>query len=71
MEPATLQIVGHSVGVEASERGLKGMSLSPNNPLQRSVNDKVHGRGRDTWLLDQVTSARVLERTRPAAERGR
>jgi hypothetical protein len=44
---------------------------SPNNPLQRSVNDKVLGRGRGRVFLDQVTSARVLERTRLAAERGR
>jgi hypothetical protein len=45
--------------------------MPPNNPLQRSVNDKVLGRGRGRLLLDQVMSARVLERTRPAAERGR
>jgi hypothetical protein len=45
--------------------------LSPNNPLQRSVIDKVLGRGRDAWLLEQVRAARVLERTRAAAERGR
>jgi len=43
----------------------------PNNPLQRSVIDKVLGRGRGRLLLRQVTSARVLERTRSAAERGR
>jgi len=43
----------------------------PNNPLQRSVNDKVLGRRRGRALLDQVTSARVLERPRAAAERGR
>jgi len=45
--------------------------LSPNNPLQRSGNDKVLGRGRGVWLLEQVCAARVLERTRAAAERGR
>jgi hypothetical protein len=45
--------------------------LPPNNPLQRSVNDKVLGRGRERALPEQVTSARVLERPRPAAERGR
>ena len=45
--------------------------VPPNNPLQRSVNDKVLGRGRGRSLLEQVTSARVLGRTRPAAERGR
>ena len=44
---------------------------SHNNPLQWSVTDKVLGRGRDTWLLEQVRLARVLERTRSAAERGR
>jgi hypothetical protein len=44
---------------------------SPNNPLQRSVKDEVLGRGRGCALLDQVMSARVLERTRSAAERGR
>jgi len=47
------------------------MPAPPNNPLQRSVNDKVLGRGRGRALPDQVASARVLERTRPAAERGR
>jgi len=50
---------------------LSSSRQSPNNPLQRSVNDKVLGRGRGGTLLDQVKSARVLERTRPAAERGR
>ena len=47
------------------------LEVPPNNPLQRSVNDKVLGRGRWCVLRDQVMSARVLERTRPAAERGR
>jgi len=45
--------------------------MSPNNPLQRSGTDKVLGRGRARALLDPVTSARVLQRTRAAAERGR
>jgi hypothetical protein len=44
---------------------------SPNNPLQRSVNDKVLGRGRGRLVREQVCAARVLERTRSAAERGR
>ena len=33
--------------------------LSPNNPLQRSVNDKVHGRGRGCLVQTQVCAARV------------
>lgn len=45
--------------------------LSPNNPLQRSVNDKVLGRGRGRALLEQVTSARVQLTLHTAAERGR
>jgi hypothetical protein len=46
--------------------------LAPhNNPLQRSVIDKVLGRGRGDVVLDQVLRARVLERLRAAAERGR
>jgi len=49
----------------------RGGKVPPNNPLQRSVNDKVLGRGLDAWLLEQVCGARVLERTRAAAERGR
>jgi len=46
-------------------------AVTPNNPLQRSVNDKVLGRGRGRAVVGQVTSARVLERTRAAAELGR
>jgi hypothetical protein len=42
-----------------------------NNPLQRSGNDKVHGRGRGRLVRAQVCAAHVLERTRAAAERGR
>lgn len=42
-----------------------------NNPLQRSENDKVHGRGRGRLVQAQVYAARVLERPRSAAERGR
>ena len=57
--------------------------MPSNNPLQRSVNDKVlgrgrvravrevHGRGRGRLVRAQVCAARVLERTRSAAERGR
>jgi hypothetical protein len=45
--------------------------LAHNNPLQRSGNDKVLGRGRGRALLEQVTSARVLNCWRAAAERGR
>jgi len=45
--------------------------MSPNNPLQRSVNDKVLGRGRGRLLLAQGCAARVLERPRAAAEQGR
>ena len=47
------------------------LNVSPNNPLQRSVNDKVHGRVRVRAVREQVCAARVLERTRPAAERER
>src|SRR6185369_10459091 len=50
---------------------VRPLRAASNNPLQRSVNDKVLGRGRGRALLDQVTSARVIGRTRPAAERGR
>ena len=45
--------------------------MPPNNPLQRSVSDKVLSRGRVRAVREQVCAARVLERTRPAAERGR
>jgi hypothetical protein len=41
-----------------------------NKPLQRSGVDKVLGRGREEVVLEQVLRARVLKRTRPAAERG-
>jgi hypothetical protein len=44
---------------------------APNNPLQRSGNDKVLGRGRGRPVQAQVCGARVLERPRAAAERGR
>jgi len=47
------------------------MPRSPNNLLQRSGHDKVHGRGRGRAVVEQVTSARVLERTRAVAEQGR
>jgi hypothetical protein len=42
-----------------------------NNPLQRSGMDKVLGRGRGRPAPKQVMRARVLMRTRLAAERGR
>jgi hypothetical protein len=42
----------------------------PNKPLQRSGIDKVLGRGRGEAVPKQVLRARVLKRTRPAAERG-
>jgi hypothetical protein len=48
-----------------------GARQPPNNPLQRSVTDKVLGRGRERLVLAQVCAARVLERPRAAAERGR
>jgi hypothetical protein len=44
--------------------------LSPNKPLQRSGVDKVLGRGPGRVVLNQVLRARVLKRTRSAAERG-
>jgi hypothetical protein len=44
--------------------------MAPNKPLQRSVMDKVLGRGRGRAASKQVRRARVLRRTRPAAERG-
>ena len=44
--------------------------MPPNKPLQRSGMDKVPGRGRGEGVLEQVLRARVLIRTRPAAERG-
>jgi hypothetical protein len=46
------------------------MEEPPNKPLQRSGTDKVSGRGRGGVVLEQVLLARVLKRTRPAAERG-
>jgi len=45
--------------------------MTPNNPLQRSVNDKVRGRGRGRAVVGQVCGARVLSCFRAAAERGR
>jgi hypothetical protein len=41
-----------------------------NDPLQRSGFNKVLGRGRGDVVLQQILRARVLMRTRPAAERG-
>ncbi len=46
-------------------------TVPSNNPLQRSGNDKVLGRGRGAGVLQQVMCARVLKGQWPAAERGR
>jgi hypothetical protein len=54
-----------------SESCTSWYALSPNNLLQRSVNDKVLGRGRVRAVREQVCAARVLERTRAVAEQGR
>jgi hypothetical protein len=35
--------------------------MSPNNRMERGVNDKVHGRGRVSSVVEQITSARVRE----------
>jgi hypothetical protein len=45
--------------------------MTPDKPLQRSGLDKVLGRGRGNVMVEQVLRARVLKRTRPAAEWGR
>lgn len=45
--------------------------MTPNNLLQRSGIDKVHGRGRGCGVAGQVCAARVLERPRATAERDR
>jgi hypothetical protein len=47
------------------------LSVPSNNLLQRSVNDKVLGRGRGRLVQAQVCGARVLERTRAVAEQKR
>ena len=44
--------------------------VPPNKSLQGTGIDKVFGRGRREGVLEQVSRARVLKRTRPAAERG-
>jgi hypothetical protein len=41
---------------------------SPNNPMQRAVNDKLLGRGRVNVVLEQVRLARVLNRRRAVAD---
>jgi hypothetical protein len=41
---------------------------SPNKHMQRSVNHKVHGRGRMGLVLEQVCGARVLTRRRAGAD---
>jgi hypothetical protein len=43
--------------------------MPSNKPLQRSGIDKVLGRGRGDAVVELVLCARVLMRTRPAAER--
>jgi hypothetical protein len=48
-----------------------GLAQSPNKSLQRSVNHKVLGRGRDVPALCRAPRARVLKRTRAAAELSR
>jgi hypothetical protein len=45
--------------------------MTPNNHMQRSVNDKVLGRGRGHAVVVQVSRARVLKRTRAVADVGR
>ena len=47
------------------------IARAPNKPLQRSGNDKVLGRGRSDVVLDHALRARVLNRRRAVAERGR
>jgi hypothetical protein len=37
------------------------MNVSPNNRMERGVMDKVHGRGRESSVVEQVTSARVRD----------
>jgi hypothetical protein len=44
--------------------------VPPNSALQRTGNDKVHGRGRDGEERGLLPRARVLNRTRAAAELG-
>jgi uncharacterized protein (DUF779 family) len=44
---------------------------SPNKSFQRTGMDKVHGRGRGGFALEQVRHARVLMRLRAAAELSR
>jgi hypothetical protein len=46
-------------------------NVPSNNPLQRSVRDRVLGRGRLGAAPEQVLRARVLNGRRAAAERGR
>jgi hypothetical protein len=45
--------------------------VPPNKSLQRTVIDKVLGRGRRYAPLEQVPRARVLDTPRPAAELSR
>jgi len=45
--------------------------MPPNNHMQRSVNDKVLGRGRGRVAPEQVMRARVLIGRRAGADAGR
>lgn len=53
--------------VHAQERRVL-QTVTPNKPMQRAGTDKVRGRGRLNVVLDQVTSARVLNGTRAVAD---
>jgi hypothetical protein len=45
--------------------------MTPNKPMQRAGHDKLRGRRRVSVVLQQVTNARVLKRTRPVDDGGR
>jgi hypothetical protein len=49
----------------------RSQSWSPNNRVQRAVQDKVLGRGRVNAAPIQVIRARVLNELRPVADAGR
>jgi hypothetical protein len=42
--------------------------MASNKHMQRAGHNKVHGRGRESLALVQVTSARVLKRQRAVAD---
>jgi hypothetical protein len=50
---------------------VRALHLSPNKSLQRSVNHKVHGRGRVVPALWRAPRARVLTGQPAAAELSR